>query len=920
MRDKRNYLLIKILACAAKLATVPIPLEYICTACQDAIDMLADMVLDIPDEMPVPRKVLTESDEVIICAVEDLIAETNIFEDENLFVSSSDQLAKSIMQQSKVMEHHEEKNEYPVSVALKRYLGILKEWAVQQPKLLLSRLEFLGKQIKNQGKVFENHGDRINDLENWTIKADSQISQLADAVNSGSNSKDIPDLLLYDASTMGTEEDRNQFYRYFKADSSISVDSFFWCENYKLQIMSDESYDSHEPIGCDKSEYLDLNNIMAIISKQQLILITGLYGTGKTTLLKRLHYELKYKSACSAFYFHARDLLDVMEEIGFSKKTGQKPKINQKYMDQCFLNLSDKQQEIYILIDELDELNKAIYDTTYLDIFSVWLSKFLRIHQGFRIILSSRKYAQIGNETELCVADSLYYEYSLESGVPLYVICTEPFSPHTRNAWIEEYARLNKKCATYSNIKKDYGKIVKALSTPIFLYAFMQNYLSDTDTSDSIGYYNYYSRFVEKTVGGKYGIKHTKEDNVGISSGQYRAMLQKLAYRILQYSEEILTKEIQGTLFAEEQPLLADSLTKRKFEMPLMELDNSDIILDTRKYKTAYRINCFFLSMDKSRVYFTDTNILFALASEYVYKCIEKLAKKKEFQVADLTQIDLFHLYPHLVDYIVYLAKQPTYAEDIRAYINSFVRNPSIRSHFVDLSAQNKNWVEKILLLYIIFLKTNTDSYKTPDYQHILKEIIYYVNAYRTNFFLTDGGKYPYTIERYFMKLDLHQLDLRRINLKNFNFQGSTITGSCRFYQCKFDRTNFTNVVMEGSQFVLCEFKRIDNAEFNRKNKEKTVQAVFDTCEICQTEITAQSIVFRNCKIDGLILRIQGDQNAEFINCFIKKMTIIPKSDKASGKPIFKQCVLEKMPTVEKYSRDIIEGVLRAGKNIVMEK
>lgn len=53
--------------------------------------------------------------------------------------------------------------------------------------------------------------------------------------------------------------------------------------------MSDESYDSHEPIGCDKSEYLDLNNIMAIISKQQLILITGLYGTGKTTLLKRLH-------------------------------------------------------------------------------------------------------------------------------------------------------------------------------------------------------------------------------------------------------------------------------------------------------------------------------------------------------------------------------------------------------------------------------------------------------------------------------------------------------------------------------------------------------------------------------------------------------------------------------------------------------
>lgn len=78
--------------------------------------------------------------------------------------------------------------------------------------------------------------------------------------------------------------------------------------------------------------------------------------------------------------------------------------------------------------------------------------------------------------------------------------------------------------------------------------------------------------------------------------------------------------------------------------------------------------------------------------------------------------------------------------------------------------------------------------------------------------------------------------------------------------------------------------------------------------------------MFRNCKIDGLILRFQDDQNSEFINCYIKKIKIIPQSDKASGKPEVKQCVIEKMLIFEKYGRDIIEGVLRAGKNIVMEK
>ena len=319
--------------------------------------------------------------------------------------------------------------------------------------------------------------------------------------------------------------------------------------------------------------------------------------------------------------------------------------------------------------------------------------------------------------------------------------------------------------------------------------------------------------------------------------------------------------------------------------------------------------------MDRSRVYFTDTNILFCLASEYVFGRLEKLIAEGEttFQINHLSQIKIFHLYPHLIDYIIYLTKQSPFAEEIRNYLDSFATNFNIKAHIVDLSEENQ--IDKILLLYILFLKTKSSSYNTPAYQHVIKEIIYYVNAYKTVSYRC-GERKSYAIERYFMKLRLHNATLRRINLRDYNFQGSIMTDNCEFHQCKFQWTNMHDVVMDGTHFTLCEFKDAKKIKFIKKNDMSDYQAVFDTCDISRSSITAESVSFRNCKIDGLVLKITGEQKVGFENCFIKKIIIEPQSGKTTGIPRFAHCIFEKRPTIRKYKDDEVNAMLKRGKNI----
>lgn len=916
----KKKFIIKVLSLVMKMSTLKIPSEYVYTLCDEGIDEFANMLLDIPEGMPTPQKYKDDSNEVIVTLVEDLISEADIsINPENIVLVSVEQLTKMIMNNNKALKWHEDINKNLARNMLLQYLNELKEWSVQQPDLVCNSFEIIHTRVLAVERVVEHQVRLIDGVKEQMEQNTEEIQQLSVKMESERFAEELPSICSYDVYESRKKAIRNQFYQYFIFDKSISVDKFFWSTNYKLQLLDGEKFLS-EKLKEEGSD-LDTEQAIKLVGSNPLVLITGLYGTGKTALLKRLHYELVQERHERVVYLLAKDILEIMHRIGFNPPLCGKARFKNHDMDSVFESIDYESQSIYILIDELDELNQLIHETistSYLDVFSAWLSKFLISHNQFHFVLSSRIYAQIGRSREECVADTIFVDYYDTHESPLNVIYTECFDSHTRDEWIKEYARNNNLYASDSSIGNVYGKLPSALSTPIFLYAFMQKYLSGTPDLEITGYYYYFSHFIQKTVGGKFGDQKAIERGTDIQADRYRAMLRKLAYCILRYSKELLTAEIYGRSFNEEELLLEDKLTKRKFEIPLANLNDSEL-LALKKHEAAYSVNSFFLKMDRSRVYFTDTNILFCLASEYVFVHLEELIAegKTTFHNDHLSQIEIFHLYPHLIDYIIYLTKQSPFTNEICNYLDSFVTDFNTKAHTVDLLQENR--IDKILLLYILFLKTKKGSYNVPAYQHVIKEIIYYVNAYKTVNYRF-GDRKPYAIERYFMKLRLHHATFRRINLKGYNFQGSIITDKCEFHQCKFQSTNMYDVIMDGTYFTLCEFKDADKVKFIRKRSNASdYQAIFDTCDISRSSITAQSVAFRNCKIDGFVLEITGEQTVEFENCFIKKITINPQSDKSKGIPRFTRCIFEKKPTIRKYKRDAVEAMLERGKNIVLE-
>lgn len=863
------------------MAALCIPYASVQIVYQEGIDRVRDWLLQTTDKMPMPEAELKNIPPEILSAVNDIISADNALDNtDDLYGLSPDRLASILIHQTNGAKHYSKDEEYQIESALTRYLISLKVWAVKQPEFLRNNLEFLGFKIRNQeiiitaiDKKLDNHHDKI---EKQKVQLDKQQDQLASQQRllldqqkqiDELNNATLPVLPRIElASVECFSKESQNFYSYFKNDTSLNVEEFFLCENYEKWTLDSENETLHKCFQNTSSQKMDLECIIRIIQNQKILLITGTYGTGKSALLKRLHYEIRKDSENCVYFFHARDLVNVIDEVGITIHQGCRCEINQLLMTDKFLRLSDNHRSNYIFIDELDELNigiqnaEGLHIASYLSVFFSWLCEFQRDNRSFFFILGSRKYSQLSDNTEVCVADSLYENYYLIYETKLDIVYSNYFSSDARSKWIDEFAIHKNTYASYTEIKENYGKIANALKTPIFLYAFMQRYLSNTSIQDSLGYYFYYAQFIDKTVSGKYGYQHTKNVSVGVLPDQYRVFLQEIAFRILKYSERYLTGEIYSNALSEEQPLLADELTNRKFEMPLSELNE---LLCSSKYESANFVNCYFFNMDRRRVYFTDTNILFALASEYIFNKFENivLTSSYDFSIDHLQEIELLRLYPHLVDYIIFLARKSEFSEEIETYLADFVSDPMIQCHYVNLSSEIAETVDKVLLLYILFIKTNKQSFRAKEYQHILKEIIYYTNAYKTHHYLSGAEEYAYSIERYFMRLELHQLTVKRVNLKYFNFKESKISGDCQFYQCKFYHTNLQNVLMDDAKFYLCEFTDVDQFTMQEKeNHANDFLATFDCCSITRTQITSQAIIFRNCKIDNFQLQLIGER------------------------------------------------------------
>lgn len=906
-KQKINKLIIAI-SVALKNATLVTPDPAVQVFLQSVIGEAEGKLLELPEGYPKIEDVLSASSEMVRTAVGDIMSELDMQK------FSFDPHDKFLENWFKRNGSYSDKETGQIKEAFFDYINQIEVWAVKNPQILSQSIAKLRLDINQQALKIEKIPDVICRLQ----KIEKELHEIAEEQVSTGNK-----LFLGDCDKSNEEH----FYNYFFADQSIAIDKFCLLDNYKAINLSE---DCTELSQCkDKSNkcFKNIDEIIAIAKDQGILLITGMYGTGKTVLMKKLHYELKKHASNSVYFFHARDLIFFVETYVLSKK-GRVTKLvgdaELRSLDEPFEELSHDECQIYIFIDELEELNIiSDEENVYLELLLSWICSYQNRHSGYVFILASRKYTQLSEHREVCVADMLYERYycmSRNRKMLFTLIHTVQFSSNARKLWIEKYSEENGNYVTYSGIKDQYGKIASALKVPIFLYAFMRKYLSSqNDSKNNIeihGYYYYYSKFIEETIEGRFGLgqKASLIQTGRFSKQEFKNILRQIAYSILKEKEKYLSAEIYHESIVDEQPLLADGLTNIKFGIRLEELSE---YMPRDEYEKASLINCYFFNMDAMRVYFTDTNILFALAAEHIYESIRALAfaNNMEFQVDQLKGIELVRLYPHLVDYIIYLLKNDCVRRDLEAYLASFVSHSDIRCHYIDISDQDSGIVERVLLLYILFIKINRQSYKNDKYSHVFKEILYYVNAYKTHFYLSGKNEYAYTIERYFMNLNLCGLELKRVNLKSYNFQGSTITDGCRFVQCNFYESNVSNVVMDGTKFTLCNFDKVNQFSLkSNKQPQEGYQAVFDNCYIRQSSFHMKTAWFRNCDIKDLRIKLEKDSNVLFEKCTINKLSVEVHNNLKSGIPRFCYCVFQNTPSIPPFSSDeISQRIIESG-------
>ena len=145
MDENRKRLLVNVLACAAKMATIAVPYPALQVVLQESVDRLWDKRVETTDEMPQINDILCAESLVIRTIVKDILSAPNALQKtENLCSFTSNQLASNLVRHSTVISHISEDEAYQAEAALIRYLTALKEWAVQQPELLREQLEYIG--------------------------------------------------------------------------------------------------------------------------------------------------------------------------------------------------------------------------------------------------------------------------------------------------------------------------------------------------------------------------------------------------------------------------------------------------------------------------------------------------------------------------------------------------------------------------------------------------------------------------------------------------------------------------------------------------------------------------------------------------------------------------------------------------------
>lgn len=746
---------------------------------------------------------------------------------------------------------------------------------------------------KLPGKALEIFGMQISDLSEQFPSMKNWILQ--DSLNTlKSQASDIYNTLTELSPKSNAEKKdlyakyKNDFYSFFH-NSPCRVDNLFTEANYSIgSISSDKTRDSVH----------SLEDIMDIASQQGCLLVTGPYGSGKTILLKALH--MRYRAFCSKVYaYEAHDLTDYIN-------TNSADKLCDFFGSLCAAN-----ETTTILIDSIDDLNIPSSESSEKSILYFFIDNLfecIRRYDNIVFIVTSRLYASVDISQKESVAE-IFYSLSLPEMNEMKIVYSGTFNADTVSKWIDHYPFQSSQYTVNKTIIKDNNKKIAApLSNPLFLYVFIRKYEETLEIKLNEGYYYYYEHFIDQTIKGKY----RSEARLGAPVIQehtqtYRDLLQKIAFNILKkHSDQISSVIVEKQLYTTE-PLLAEELRDYKFSMSLSDFSEDMRAcfnkLQAESIDQANFLNCYFLKMISGQIFFTDVNILFVLASERIFAQLCRIIKDSQtFHISDLDKLDVIDFYPQVLDYVLYKIQNSKNIEAFEKYACSFVLNDEIRRRIIMIEDNSRNnpkeTFAQVIMMYVIFFKLNTKNYGSNSYGHIFKEMMYFVNAYKTYTFNQGKRDRIYTVERFFMNISLNTLTLKRLNLSHFNFSNSVISRS-NFFQCKFEDTLFNNTVMKGkNRFELCVFEKSNlllsnsNAcEINFSNCQikslnlKPLKCKFTQCYIQRLDLYLQNLVlitFEDCIINTVIIQNEhcsGKANIEFSNCIFKTEINVKETD-----------------------------------------
>ena len=625
-----------------------------------------------------------------------------------------------------------------------------------------------------------------------------------------------------------------------------------------------------------------INSCIKTLKEQQILLITGNYGHGKTMLSKQIQIKC-IESGGIALFFRARDLIEILKE---------------KIFKEVFISLNENlSKDVYIFIDAIDELN---YDNLVKCLIDEVLAC-IKEQKNMFFVINSRIYLRIKENMslEIIKVEDLFAEecFDILDRACFHYVKMENFNNKRINRLFEKLNPTTEfeKDLTTETIKKCYKYLINACKIPLFAYIIGSYYYENNFKlpQNILEIYNY---FVSETIKGKFCLESAKAVNIKDYETEYENLLKVLAVSMLAASPQNIDYKGNEELFVFNDNIYSFCIKLSKLsseaEKIFKRYKQYYYSPDLKEYRNADFLNCYFFNVfsnsnDETVFTFSDQNTMCYLASKYAFEKINYFTKDtyiitektKEF-TAILEFLNNFQLHAISIDFLIENLRMVLSKDIIKK--NHLIEN--LKQILTILGNDNYNthvYSDKILaqiIIRIIFMKFFNGSYSLIEDNHFFKSfdiLCKNAKAMKLNGTHTpEPEKHRYLIERYFMYCTFNDACFRRINLKFYNFQGSIIS-NCIFEQCKFYKTNLTDTKMEGAvKFSLCDFNEV-NFEFEIKSNLKIQDTTFLNCEVNKMLAENKVILFENCRVANLNIRSNKKRlRLLFKNCNIKNIAV----------------------------------------------